>query len=132
LQHVQARRRAAAGGVEQHHLAREVPGEAGQQVGDRVAFGVDEHRAPPGFGVGQELGDDQGGLPGAGRADDPHVVAGVGHGDGHRAGCPGVSGPQRPGRGAGNRDRRGRGDGAGSGAGKARDRRVGGQMGEAG
>ena len=55
-------------GVEQHHLARDVLGEAGEQVGDRVALGVDEHHPAARGGVGEDLPGDQGGLAGAGRA----------------------------------------------------------------
>ena len=130
LQHVQARRRRLVSGVEQHHLPRHVGGEAGEQVGDRVAFGVDEHHPAARLGVGEDLAGDQGGLPGAGGADDPQMMAGVSDGDADRAGHPGVADPQRPDTGAGHRDGGRRGDGAGPGAGTGRAptrRRAGGR-----
>ena len=107
-------------------------GEAGEQVGDRVAFGVDEHHAAARVGVGEDLAGDQGGLPGAGGADDPQVVPGVGDGDADRAGHPGVGDPQRPDAGAGHGDGGRRGDGAGPGPGQAGHGGVGGQAGDRG
>ena len=133
LQDVQARRGVpGVAGVEQHHLARRVLGEAGEQVGHGVALGVDEHDAAAGLGVGEDLPGDQGGLAGAGRPADPQVVPGVGDRQADRAGRPGVGDAQRADVRAGERDGGRRGDGACPGAGQAGQRRVGGQPGDRG
>ena len=104
LEHVQARRGAPVVGVEQHHPARRVFGEPGQDVGDRVAFGVDQHRAAARGGVGEHLPGEQGGFPGPGGADDPQVVPAVGDGQGDRAGRAGVGDAERAGVRAGQGD----------------------------
>jgi len=130
LQDVQAGRRAMVLGVEQHHLARHLLGEAGDDVGDGVAFGVDEHHAAPGRGIGEDLPGDQGGLAGSGRPADPQVVTAVCDGQANRAGGAGVTDAQRPDVRAGKRDGGRRGHGACPGAGQPRQRRVGGQPGD--
>ena len=52
-------------------------GEAVGDVGDQVAFGVDDHDPAAGVDVGEDQLGEQGGFPGAGGADDVQVVAGV-------------------------------------------------------
>ena len=124
LQHVQARRRGPVARVEQHDLARDVLGEAGEHVGDRVALGVDEDDAASLGGVGEDLAHDEGGLAGAGRPADPHVVPGVGDRQADRARRARVGGAERPDGGAGQRDGGRRRDGPRPGDGQARQRRV--------
>ena len=107
-------------------------GEPGQDVGDRVAFGVDEHRAAARGRISEHLPGEQGGFPGPGGADDPQVVPPVGDGQGDRPGCAGVGHAERAGVRAGHRDAGRRRHRPCPGPGQAGHGRVSGQGGEGG
>ena len=66
-------------GVDQDHPPPCAVGEVGGDVEDEVAFGVDDQQPASGGGVIQDEVGHQGGLSGAGGADDLQVMAGVGH-----------------------------------------------------
>ena len=59
-----------------------VVGDAVEDVEGEVAFGVDEDDGPPRCDVAEDEVGEQGGLAGAGGAEDVQVVAGVGDGQG--------------------------------------------------
>src|SRR4051794_20374762 len=66
--------------VENHQPVRDAQGEAGQDVGGEVAFGVDDHDAAAVGDVIQDQVSQEGGLAGAGRAEHVQVVPGISDG----------------------------------------------------
>ena len=70
-------------------------GQVGGDVDDQVAFGVDDQRPAIVGGVVAHQVRHQGGLPGAGRADDLQVMPRIGHRHPDRAAGGGVAVPQR-------------------------------------
>ena len=87
---VEARWPGAAVGVEQDDAVGGAAREPGEDVGDEVAFGVDEHDPAACVGVGEHHVREQGRFAGAGGADDVQVVAGVAHAQRHRPRVAGV------------------------------------------
>ena len=122
----------AAVGVEQHDPVRAAAGEAGEEVGDQVAFGVDEHDPAAGVGVVEDQLGEQGGFPGAGGADHVQVMPRIGDAQADGAGGLGVGDPERFHPGPGGGDARWRGEGAGAGAFEPGHERVHREVGEGG
>src|SRR4029453_15067133 len=116
-------------GVEQDQPPKGGFGEPVQEVGDQVAFGVDDHHSPASLNVLEGEVGDEGGLAGPGGAEQVEVLAGVGRGEPDGPGGAELAAAQAlaPGGQGG-----GCGGGSGAGPGEPGDGRVGGQVGQAG
>ena len=119
-------------GVDQDHPPPGPGGEVGGDVDDEVAFGVDDQHPASGGGVVADQMRHQGGLPGAGRADDLQVMPGIGHRHPDRAAGGGVAVAQRFHPRPGRRGVWGWRDGGGSGAQQPGHVLVDGQVGQRG